>query len=651
MGTCTIESHIGDGEYEVTLHRDEVRLQIIIDHFTARNVILTTDAIPAAETDLETVETTLEATTAAMNLLIEAYRTAWNTWNSDQTDANKTARDDALKAVVAATAQYNKDSIPVVEAARALELLKQEKIDNAQKIGMAQDRQESAPEIRNIYCVDLADGVQGYDELATGSVFNTIEIDAVGEKILLASAYPDAFVPTPVDDGLQYVGANTAEGWLYNLIGYPGMLKWQPQYGQGSIKNIDYENNTCTVYRYLTQTAIGIMPEGQNWPYSGVAGDIEECPVKYLDCNAMAFEVGDLVVLEFLGNKTPTVIGFVDGPKPCGPNVPIQIYDFTDEKFFSLYVAPDGLWYRRNDSGGLCGSSYWTNVTTGTTVSCMQHKSYWFFDWSGAYYELPHAGNVYKDGAFLLQMPPYDGYSHPVHWSPIAAAEDADGRILIAANFALRMTDPTPDIRKKSIYKYENSSLTRIYFEDGQFEWDAVWNQDADELHNITTSTRIIYAVNGDSVTVSSSASSGDDTFVDNQTGEITSAKATGELSVYYGCVWSSTATARSGLSFDDLGSHLELQLIVAESTVGDIAIDEKWADREPDSQGATAFNWTPRVLRMPSGHYVGISTLGDPRSFLASISYPGDVATLIPEIAAEHKMCLVGFTDGWSFD
>ena len=98
--------------------------------------------------------------------------------------------------------------------------------------------------------------------------------------------------------------------WDWAMQG--GWQKWKPTYRWGTITEIDYDADTCSV----------ALEEATN-PDSGLsvnqAGSLSGVPIEYMSCNSAAFEVGDTVVVKFEGNNWggARVIGFKEEPKAC----------------------------------------------------------------------------------------------------------------------------------------------------------------------------------------------------------------------------------------------------------------------------------------------------------------------------------------------
>lgn len=158
-------------------------------------------------------------------------------------------------------------------------------------------------ETRDAWCVDLTE--DGAAEAQVGT------IDIPGESNLLLIA-PGCRAPIASDGALQAREVMSPAQAYFNAAILPGWQKFQPTYRWGTITDIDYDADTANV------TIASAISSAQSLNVNqGTA--LVAVPVEYLDCNAAAFEVGDRCVVKFAGQDwdAPTVIGFLDNPKPC----------------------------------------------------------------------------------------------------------------------------------------------------------------------------------------------------------------------------------------------------------------------------------------------------------------------------------------------
>ena len=180
---------------------------------------------------------------------------------------------------------------------------------------------------------------------------------------------------------------------MRNLAILPAIQKWRPTYRYGTISNIDYTADTCTVT--LDNLASNI--QNLNINHQSVLNAV---PIEYMSCNAAAFEDGDRVIVGFSPYSTegqPRVIGFVDHPKACDIFIKLNTINGCD-------IPMTGL------------TNYRVRLTQPieTTVS---HPS------KGTYTEdfTAVASADHIDGNNVARLIPEDGvridHNHPVHVS------------------------------------------------------------------------------------------------------------------------------------------------------------------------------------------------------------------------------------------
>ena len=148
-----------------------------------------------------------------------------------------------------------------------------------------------------------------YTEKATGDV-ETIEINAEPTELIV---YPGARPAVPGFGGAITARAAQSGPQVYlNAAILPGVQKWLPTFRLATITALDYTTNTATV------ELLPARSDEQNLPIN-LFSTIASVPVNYMTCNAAAFKVGDVVVVEFQGQDwaNPVVIGFRREPRKC----------------------------------------------------------------------------------------------------------------------------------------------------------------------------------------------------------------------------------------------------------------------------------------------------------------------------------------------
>lgn len=168
-----------------------------------------------------------------------------------------------------------------------------------------QTLQNYIPEDETIsaWCADLTEDLSG--------VVGTIEVPGESENIQIKPGYSDSATYNQSDDG-QLVPTITqgAAQAFYNLAMLPGWQKWKPTFRYGTITHIDGDKANVTV------TDIRSSQQNLGINQSGTLTNID---IEYMDCNGVAFGVGDSVLIKFTGQdwNNPKIIGFKDNPKPC----------------------------------------------------------------------------------------------------------------------------------------------------------------------------------------------------------------------------------------------------------------------------------------------------------------------------------------------
>lgn len=287
MGRGTIVSGGTDGQYVIDMDYGSARADQLITYLEATIANLDT-AISNAESAASTASVSLTAALSTLNGAIVTY-------NGDESEENRATLDAATEAVAEASAANDKATVKVTS-------LKYQKM--ALESRLASVEAVDTTERATVWCVDLT-------EDASGTV-GTIEINGEGNNgVLIAPAGRAA------DDGDGYMTARaiqSAEQAFYNAAILPGWQKYAPTYRTGTISNIDYDNDTCSVTLDSAESSAQGLGINQATLLEGV-------DVEYMYCNAKAFDDGDAVVVQFVGQSwsSPKVIGFVSNPKACSP--------------------------------------------------------------------------------------------------------------------------------------------------------------------------------------------------------------------------------------------------------------------------------------------------------------------------------------------
>ena len=156
-----------------------------------------------------------------------------------------------------------------------------------------------------------------FTENGTGEV-GTIEVPGENAHVLIA---PGAVAHSGAYGNLAARELMSPEQVFFNAAILPGWQKFKPTFRCGTITALDDDANTAGVT--FDDDKSSAQELGIN-RYPSLQG----IPVEYMSCNAAAFAVGDKCLVRFDGQdwSTPKVIGFASNPKPCMPNVTIEIY-------------------------------------------------------------------------------------------------------------------------------------------------------------------------------------------------------------------------------------------------------------------------------------------------------------------------------------
>ena len=157
----------------------------------------------------------------------------------------------------------------------------------------------------------------------TGSV-GTIEVGRErANGVNIQPGYESNAVYSGTRDGqLVPTMAQSAAATFYNLAMLPGAQKWIPMFRYGTITEIDYDLDTCSV----TIDSLTSSQQGLNINQDIGLSDV---PIEYMDCNSAAFAVDDEIIVEFtpatFPETTKKVIGFKSDPVPCSFNLAVKI--------------------------------------------------------------------------------------------------------------------------------------------------------------------------------------------------------------------------------------------------------------------------------------------------------------------------------------
>jgi hypothetical protein len=179
-------------------------------------------------------------------------------------------------------------------------------------------------ERRSLWCADLKEDLQPAAEVGTLEIPG--ELGSQGEAVI-RPAFDNTQQWNRTRDGwITPCQALTPSATFYNLAILPGWQVFKPTFRFATVQAIN-EDGTLKVAlispNISSQQSLNVTPK--SIPASEFtdppAIDYDSVPVHYMDCDSLAFAVGDEVVLEYQTQKaeTPRVIGFRDHPRPCCP--------------------------------------------------------------------------------------------------------------------------------------------------------------------------------------------------------------------------------------------------------------------------------------------------------------------------------------------
>ena len=194
--------------------------------------------------------------------------------------------------------------IDIMDEGTEKELLKLERNSYIKKKEYLQNNMPEDPTV-SAWCADLTENI-------TGNV-GTIEVPGERGIVQIQPGYANNSTYDSIRDGqLQPSIASTPAATFYNLAMLPGWQKWKLTYRYGVISNIDTDANTCDVKLNEVESSQQNLNINQELNLTGIA-------VSYMNCDSIAFEDGDNVLVKFVGQtwSGAQVVGFKDNPKAC----------------------------------------------------------------------------------------------------------------------------------------------------------------------------------------------------------------------------------------------------------------------------------------------------------------------------------------------
>jgi len=175
-------------------------------------------------------------------------------------------------------------------------------------------------ETRDVWCAGYVEESSGYRA--------TIEIDGEADLILL---HPNNRAWVPRDGELRARALLSPEQAYWNAAALPGWQKHRPTYRYGTITDIDWDANTCSVK--LADAKSSVQRLGINKHTV-----LDRLSTNYAG-GMRTFGVDDRVVVEFINQawELPQLIGFLDNPRRPPP---IRWPYFINKNIFGKIYEP-----------------------------------------------------------------------------------------------------------------------------------------------------------------------------------------------------------------------------------------------------------------------------------------------------------------------
>ena len=295
MGKGRIVSGGTDGLYTVELLHNRERIDAEIAFLTAK--------LAELQDELDALETEREGLVAERNAIATDIDTA--VANAEEGEIPDVEALLVELAQVSAKIQQQDVRIAMIRG-RMLEARKRKEMLEA----IPADPQQQA------WCADFTEdltGEVGTVELPGEAVVGQF---ATWRRVIIRPGFEGRADYLPARDGqLFHREGQVGYQAYFNAAILPGWQKWKPLHRIGLVSTIDREANTCTLNIRSEDSSANNLQIDQSLTLSNV-------PFEYMDCNHVAFEVGDLALVEFTGQdwNSPKVIGFEKEPKPCLPN-------------------------------------------------------------------------------------------------------------------------------------------------------------------------------------------------------------------------------------------------------------------------------------------------------------------------------------------
>lgn len=239
---------------------------------------------------------------------------AWQPSDGLVSTARKAAAIAAIQSRLAALATAITRNQEAITAATAAETAARAALaaEQAAYIAAAPEQQNIVAQNVQRLAEEVQDAIRAVRTLQARRVVLLREQVDENTKLAQWQARPDTATPNAGDGVMTSTLIQAPHQSYLNRAILPGWQRHMPTYRWGTITALDKDADTASVSLADATSSAQGLPINQT-------GSLSNVPVVYMTCNAKAFEEGDRVVVQFLGQDwaNPRVIGFLDNPKPC----------------------------------------------------------------------------------------------------------------------------------------------------------------------------------------------------------------------------------------------------------------------------------------------------------------------------------------------
>lgn len=369
MGKGEILSGGTDGLYSLKLLMNRERADNTINWLNDQVTHLNDVIIPQLETELSDAETALNAALAALETAITAY------------NAGEITRDELVAATKVKSEAENVYQLALFSL-KENQLKKDTYTKQVEYYGI----QAGEDPIVDAWCADLTENLSG--------IVGTMEIPNERQRpVMIRPGHAGRSIFDSRRDGqLIPVMSMTPAQALYNYMMFPGWQKWMPTYRIGTITK-RYVGGRHFVFDVTLDPALSTA-QGLNVNESD---ELHFVPAEYMQTDSMAFEIGDRVIVEFVGQdyRRPKIIGFESNPRKCeaifylkimrddgklvDDSLEFEVTEFSFDIENSESVEADSIRADFNDDPQSPTYGYWRVHAVWNLVEEVDPNGYWVF--------------------------------------------------------------------------------------------------------------------------------------------------------------------------------------------------------------------------------------------------------------------------------